>query len=68
MGIELEDVRRLRLDPGDILVVRMPEHVTKEQVADVTELLKHHLPDHKVLAIGHDVDLGVVEAKLWPSS
>lgn len=41
--IELEDVQRLRLVPGDILVIRCPGILTDQEVDQLTERTKAQL-------------------------
>ena len=67
MTLELEDVRRLRLGPDDVLVVRLPEAAKYEDLQEAKRLLKAEFPANKVLVLAHNIDVGVVEG-MWPSS
>lgn len=42
--LELQDVRRLRLAPGDVLVVRIPERITREQAERIKRTVQDALP------------------------
>lgn len=59
MKLELEDIRRMDIKPGQILVVRV-HHVPHQ--ADIERIIEHFgrlLPDNKVIVTASDVDLMV---------
>lgn len=58
--IELEDVKRLALRPGDVLVVRSSRPLTWEQMDDARALLQRNFPDHEVIVLGQGIDLEVM--------
>ena len=58
--IEIEEVRRLRLDPGDILVLKAPNVLTAEQCEEIRKQLEGEFPDNRVLVMTADFDLEVV--------
>jgi len=62
MTIEIEDVKRLRLQPGDVLVVRMPVRVSQEAAAAIVDDLDGCFPDNRVVVLAPGVELEVVEA------
>lgn len=61
MQVDLEDVKRLTLDPGDTLVLRVPE-LTMETLHHLTGLLKGVFPDNRVLVLPAGFELEVVES------
>ena len=59
--IVLEDIWRLVLEPGDILVVRVQGTVTMEVAERITRTVEHYLPGHKVLVLpAEQVDIQVL--------
>jgi hypothetical protein len=58
MTIEIEDVKRLHLNPGDVLVVKLSQSADLGYVRDI---LKRIFPDNEVLLADQDVELTVVE-------
>lgn len=60
-GIVPEDVRRLRLDPGDILVVRVTD-LTPWQMASYQEHLEVWFPDNPVRVL-HAAEILVASAE-----
>lgn len=59
--IKLKDVKRLRLNPGDSLVVRLGEELTEEDIQRAMDNLKEVFPDNKILILGRDYELEVLE-------
>lgn len=49
--IVLEDIRRLVLEPGDVLVVRVEGAVTMQMAEAITRSVEQYLPGHKVLVL-----------------
>jgi hypothetical protein len=58
--IELEDVRRLHLDPGDVLVVRLPHRPSPEEAWHLRERLADVFPGRKALILGPGADIEVL--------
>jgi hypothetical protein len=58
MTIEIEDVKRLHLNPGDVLVVKLSQSADHGYARDI---LKRIFPDNEVLLADQDVELTVVE-------
>lgn len=59
--MELEEVKRLNLRPGDTLVVKVGRTVTSSQVSDMRRVLQEILgEEQKVLILSPDVELEVV--------
>lgn len=68
MQIEVEDIKRLAIYPGETLVVRLRDRATREEVAHVSEVLKGKLPEGvKLLVTTSNVDLSVVSGE-WRSA
>lgn len=58
MTIELEDVKRLHVNPGDVLVVKLPRG---RDLHDVHDVLQEMFPNNKVLIVQPDVEFEVVD-------
>lgn len=56
----LEDVKRLRLDPGDTLVVRLAAPWTDQNRQELADRLKLAFPDNQVLVTDPGVELTVM--------
>lgn len=68
-AIEVESIRRLDINPGETLVVGLPERATPEDVARVHATLPDYLPDGvDLLVVAANVDLSVIAADQCPSS
>jgi hypothetical protein len=57
---EYESVRILRLQPGDVVVVRFADRIDKLTAETIRNDLKPKFPDHEVLVLGPDADLEIV--------
>jgi hypothetical protein len=57
---EYESVRILRLQPGDVIVVRIADRIDKPAAEAIRDDLKPKFPDHEVLVLGPDADLEIV--------
>jgi hypothetical protein len=58
--LQLEDIKRLALQPGDVLVVRLPVIPSPEMVDSVRLQLEAALPGHKVFVLAPGIDLEVI--------
>lgn len=58
--MEIQDIRRLQIKPGDRLVLRLNSHLTQEQVGIVREHLERFAPGVPVLVLDPGMDLEVV--------
>jgi hypothetical protein len=58
--LELEDVRRLDIKPGQILVATVPDHTTIQQAEQIRDHLRTELPDIKVMVVSHNLELMVL--------
>lgn len=61
MKIELEDVRRLALKSGDVLVVRLDRWVEPRRVAEISDILHRMVPGHEVMVLGPGAEIEVLE-------
>jgi hypothetical protein len=59
---QIEDIRRLHLDPGDVIVLKVQHPLTQAQADRMVQRMRAVLPGHKCLVLDHDVDLTVVSA------
>jgi hypothetical protein len=66
-ALVLEDIRRLTLQPGDVLVVHMQGGATKQQADDVLLLFQSYFPDHKCLVLAPGLELEVLSEELAPA-
>jgi hypothetical protein len=57
---ELESVRVLRLQPGDVVVVRLADRIDKHAAETIRNDLRPKFPDHEVLVLGPNADLEIV--------
>lgn len=46
------NIRRLRLRPGDFLVIELPEHVSREMAATFREQISAKFPDNEIMVVG----------------
>lgn len=56
----LEHLSVLSVQPGDILVVRTRQMLSYKTVEWITEKLRALFPEHRVLILENDMELGVV--------
>lgn len=59
---------RLRLKPGDTVVLRLAETPTPDRVKALKEDLRGVFPDNKVAVLGPDAELQIVEGYLKEST
>lgn len=62
--LTIADVRRLRLNPGDTLVLRVRD-LTPDVAEHCVEMLRSTFPDNRALVLDPDADIGVVERQLF---
>lgn len=55
---------RLRLQPGDTVVLRLSVTPTREHIEHLREDLQGAFPDNKVAVLGPDAELQIVERYL----
>lgn len=58
-AVPFESARVLRLQPGDIVVLRVRNELSEQQHADFMEHAKVLFPDHKVVVLTGDDELQV---------
>ncbi len=54
---EIVDVRRLRLNPGDVVVVKVQGHLSRMAEQNIKDELKTVVPDNKVLVVEAGVEI-----------
>jgi hypothetical protein len=64
--VEYESVRILRLQPGDVVVVRLADRMDKHTAETIRNDLKPKFPDHEVLILGPNADLEIVDVDMVP--
>ena len=52
---------KLTIEPGEILVARVPDETEEEEVHDLVHALKSTFPENAILVLFGDVQLGTVE-------
>lgn len=62
-GILLQDVKRLRLEPGDILLVRHERVLSREQRKYLGDVLREEIPGHKIMVLEAGLTFEVVRAQ-----
>jgi|SwirhisoilCB3_FD_contig_31_16943828_length_463_multi_3_in_0_out_0_2 DNA-binding NarL/FixJ family response regulator len=58
-AVPFESAKVLRLQPGDIVVLRVRRELSDEELPDFTENVKRLFPDHKVVVLTGDDELQV---------
>lgn len=54
------NIRRLRLKPGDTIVVELPAGSTQEQAAHLLGGLRHKFPDNEIVLLAGGVRISAV--------
>lgn len=62
MKIEVEEIAKVRVDPGDVVVLRFDSNVDAETFDFASAKLKEYFPDNKTLVLGPGADLEVYSA------
>ncbi len=60
-----ECVKRLHLEPGDIIIVRLPRNPEGPEAQNVHDIIKR-LTGHEVLVSGPDISLEILPRKELP--
>lgn len=61
----IEDVKRLHLEPGDTLVLRIPDQTPLDEVGRMAEQMAAAFPEHKTVILGRGLELDVVSEPAW---
>jgi pyruvate kinase len=66
--IQVEKIQRLRVEPGETLVVTMPRHSTAENVSVAAKVIRERVPDGvEVLVVSGGIELSVIERAPEPT-
>lgn len=57
--VDFESVKLLRLQPGDVVVLRLSGEPSEQDIADITERLKSTFPGHQAVVLSDDAELQV---------
>lgn len=57
--ILLEEIKRVRLAPGDVLVLRVKDRPPEERIARIVEQMKSIFPDHRAVILRDGMELEV---------
>lgn len=62
MSFEIEDIKRIRTKPGDVLVIRMPSELTSQDTADIINPVSELFQDTgvKLLFCHEGVDFEII--------
>jgi hypothetical protein len=55
----LEEARILRLEPGDVIVLRTPLRLSFEQIAELEEQVTDRFPSHKAIVLAGGMELTI---------
>jgi hypothetical protein len=58
--LEIEAIKRLRLRPGDIIVLRCPGRMRKEGMDYLRKSMEFNFPDHKCLVLEEGMDIETI--------
>ena len=59
MNIEIKDLKKVNLKPGEVLVVTVPGDTLWTQKARIKEQMKEFFPDNKIMIIDEGISLDV---------
>jgi hypothetical protein len=59
-AVEAEEVRILRLQPGDALVLRFVREISAERARRIKTLMSDQFPGNKILVLSGEVELTVL--------
>jgi len=63
-GIELLEVRVLRVQPNDVLVVRLAKRISEQGQANIRQLVEEQFPGHRCLVLDSGMELSVARPEL----
>lgn len=55
-----DEIRALRLEPGDVVVLQVPHSITREQAEELAERLSGAFDGHRVVVIDGGARLGLL--------
>jgi hypothetical protein len=58
----LADVQRMRLLPGDVVVIKAAVNLTRDQRIRIEDYARAQMPDHQILVLDGALDMSVVPA------
>lgn len=61
--LDTVEVERLALRPGDILVLKCPQHLTIEEFEEISARFKEMFPDTKCMVLDGGADIAVLRAE-----
>lgn len=65
--VDVAEVERLRLRPGDTLVVKVPYWMNVDEYAQLSENMTKAFPDTKIVVLERGADLAVLRAEETPT-
>lgn len=60
MRIDVEDIKRLAINPGEVLVVRLHDGATKDDADRIASQVKARLPEGVEVLVTANVELSVL--------
>ena len=58
--IEIEEIKKIRLNPGDVLMFKFPRHTREEILVRVHDTVAPFFPNNKVMFVPFDVEVSAV--------
>ncbi len=60
MIIEIEDIKKINVNPGDVIVIRANRKISAESAFRINQFVIGALPDNKVIILDGDLELSVL--------
>jgi hypothetical protein len=61
--VQLPEVRILRLEPGDVLVVNVPGRLTDDECQELGRRVKESFPDHRIAVLDGGATLDILRTE-----
>lgn len=61
MNIEIDELKRVSLNPGEVILVRSQSRLSAFQKDDIRGTLKKAFPDNEIVIVDGNLDLSIVE-------
>jgi hypothetical protein len=60
----IEDLKKVSLKPGDVLVFKTTQNLSKHQIASIKHACSYIFPDHKIIILEPGMELSVVSGEI----
>lgn len=61
---EIERLQAIAVQPGDLIVVKLPDDATQNSLSNVASVVRERFPDNEVLVVTASVDVAVMRPEL----